>query len=178
MTAGMRRLLLPLALALPFSACVAPRNAPPPRPAPPSPALPAAPPQQDWRDVPLTPGGWVWRGGAGQPSMAQYLVPGQQALFAMRCDPATRMVRFSRAGAVATSTAAMTITTSYGGFALPAANGGGAPAAIVAQTPARDPQLDRIAFSRGRFTVDVAGLPQLVLPAWPEAARVIEDCRG
>jgi hypothetical protein len=33
-------------------------------------------------------------------------------------------------------------------------------------------------FSRGRFTVEVPGAPMLVIPAWPEPARVIEDCRG
>jgi hypothetical protein len=176
----MRRLIL-LAPALLLAGCVAPRQAPPPRPAPtpppPQPALPAAPPQEDWRDVPLTPGTWAWHGAPGQASIAQFLVPGQQATFAMRCDFATRTVRFSRAGSVTAQAAAMKITSSFSAFTLPAANGGGQPSAIVAQTSARDPHLDQMAFSRGRFTVDIAGLPQLVLPAWPETARVIEDCR-
>ena len=55
---------------------------------------------------------------------------------------------------------------------------GGQPPAIAASAGARDPRLDQIAFSRGRFLVDVAGQSRLVLPAWPEVARVIEDCRG
>jgi len=33
-------------------------------------------------------------------------------------------------------------------------------------------------FSRGRFMVHVDGLPDLILPSWPEPAHVIEDCRG
>jgi hypothetical protein len=44
-------------------------------------------------------------------------------------------------------------------------------------TPAGDAALDWIAFSRGRFVVAATGMPLLVLPAWPEPARVIEDCR-
>jgi hypothetical protein len=37
--------------------------------------------------------------------------------------------------------------------------------------------LDALAFSRGRFGVSVSGAPALVLPAWGEVGRVIEDCR-
>ena len=48
---------------------------------------------------------------------------------------------------------------------------------VVAALPARDPLLDAIAFSRGRFAVEVAGLQTLYLPSWPEITRVIEDCR-
>jgi hypothetical protein len=47
-----------------------------------------------------------------------------------------------------------------------------------AALPATDPLLDELAFSRGRFTVDAAGTATLVIPAWPEPARVIGDCRG
>ena len=42
---------------------------------------------------------------------------------------------------------------------------------------AYDPLLDAIAFSRGRFTVESESGAMLVLPAWPEPARVVEDCR-
>ena len=41
----------------------------------------------------------------------------------------------------------------------------------------RDAVLDAMGFSRGRFVIEVAGLPTLYLPAWPEVGRVIEDCR-
>ena len=41
-----------------------------------------------------------------------------------------------------------------------------------------DPLLDGIAFSRGRFAVAVSGSPALVVPAWPEPLRVVEDCRA
>jgi hypothetical protein len=171
-------LLLTAALA----SCVsAPKPQPAPRPVaapPPPPAMPAAQPQQDWRDVPLTPGTWSWRGGPGQVSIAQFGVPGQAAVFALRCDMATRAIVFSRGGALATPQAPMIFTTSFGPFSLAAGNGGGQPPAIVAQAAARDPHLDQLAFSRGRFLVDAAGQPRLVLPAWSEVARVIEDCRS
>ena len=41
----------------------------------------------------------------------------------------------------------------------------------------RDPLLDAMAFSRGRFMVEMGGAQTLVLPAWSELGRVIEDCR-
>jgi hypothetical protein len=164
-----------------LASCVAPPRptaAPsPPLPPPVAPALLAAPPQQDWRDIPLTPGNWAWRGGAGRNSIAQYGLAGQAAQFALRCDLDTRAVIFSRGGGVASAANSMTFTTSFGPFSLPASYGGGQPPAIVASASARDPHLDQIAFSRGRFLVDVAGQRRLVLPAWPEVARVIEDCR-
>ena len=50
--------------------------------------------------------------------------------------------------------------------------------ALAAQLPAADGLLDQIAFSRGRFLVAGGGLPTLVVPAWPEFARVVEDCRA
>ena len=48
---------------------------------------------------------------------------------------------------------------------------------LSAEVAATDPLLDAIAYSRGRFGVSVSGGPALVVPAWAEAAHVIEDCR-
>lgn len=39
-----------------------------------------------------------------------------------------------------------------------------------------DPLLDAIAFSRGRIAVGLPGTSAIVLPAWAEPARVVEDC--
>ncbi len=44
-------------------------------------------------------------------------------------------------------------------------------------TTPTDDVLDAIAFSRGRFIVSGGGV-RLILPASPEAARSIEDCRN
>ena len=41
-----------------------------------------------------------------------------------------------------------------------------------------DPLLDALASSRGRVGFSVGTDPALVVPAWAEAARVIEDCRA
>jgi hypothetical protein len=175
------RKLIGLAGLAALASCVAPPPKPPPTPPParqPAPALPAAAPQQDWRDVPLTPGRWLWRGGAGQASLSQFGVPGEAAAFALRCDSARATIVFSRVGSLGAGATSMTITTSFGTFAVPVRDGGGAPPAILAELPARDPRLDQMAFSRGRFLIDVPGQPRLVIPAWPEVARVIEDCRG
>ena len=49
---------------------------------------------------------------------------------------------------------------------------------LSADVMAADPLLDAIVFSRGRFGVSVGMQPALVLPAWAEPQRVIEDCRG
>lgn len=43
---------------------------------------------------------------------------------------------------------------------------------------AADPLLDALANSRGRLGFIVGNEPALVIPAWAEAARVIEDCRA
>jgi hypothetical protein len=68
---------------------------------------------------------------------------------------------------------ALTVRTSYGDtvrMALPAATG------LQLVMSASDPLLDQIAYSRGRFML-AAGEQELILPAWPEVSRVVEDCR-
>jgi len=48
---------------------------------------------------------------------------------------------------------------------------------ISATLSAFDPLMDALAFTRGRAGFSVTGQQPLVVPAWSEAARVIEDCR-
>lgn len=48
---------------------------------------------------------------------------------------------------------------------------------VSASLAPRDPILDAIAYSRGRFMLELPGNPPLYLPSWPELTRVIEDCR-
>jgi hypothetical protein len=48
---------------------------------------------------------------------------------------------------------------------------------VTATVAAYDPLLDAIAFSRGRVGFQLTGQPMLIVPAWQEATRVIEDCR-
>ncbi|HYE28367.1 MAG TPA: hypothetical protein VEA61_09060 [Allosphingosinicella sp.] len=131
---------------------------PPPAPAPavrpvavPAPATPAPPPA-DWTDAAPTPGDWRYSDGEAR-----------FAGFGLRCDRARRQVVLSRDG----TDGAIRVRTSYGDRTL----------ASGAALAAGDPLLDEIAFSRGRFAVEAEGTDALVIPAWPEPARVVEDCR-
>jgi len=143
----------------------APEAAPPPAPLPVvAPAPPAAQAPPDWRDLPLSAGDWAY---AAAPEGSRALFGG--GVFAVRCDPANRQIVLAR---IAAGAGTMKVTTSYGTRDLALAAEG------VARLPAADPLLDQMAFSRGRFTVEVEGLERLVIPAWPEPARVVEDCRA
>jgi hypothetical protein len=146
-----------------------------PRPTYTPPAPPPLPPAADWRDRPITPGTWAWSLHNGA-SSARYGMPGAATLIEFRCDRANRSVLMIRPGAGSDPTAA-SITTTTGSQPLSARPAGGATPMLVASIPARDPLLDAIVFSRGRFAVETQGMAPLYLPTWPEVARVVEDCR-
>ena len=57
------------------------------------------------------------------------------------------------------------------------ANLPGGPSYVRYVISARDPLLDAMAFSKGRFAALVSGGPGYYLPAWPEVTRVVEECR-
>lgn len=144
----------------PAPRAVAPAPArPAPEPARPAPAAAAAPPVAEaapapWQHRPLSPGA---------------------ALVTLRCDRAARRISLARAGA---GQGEMVVRTSYGATAWPAIVSAGAVPQLVAFRAAADGALDQIAYSRGKWAVETAGQPPLILPAWAEVARVIEDCRG
>jgi hypothetical protein len=48
---------------------------------------------------------------------------------------------------------------------------------VTDELPAFDNLHDGIAFTRVRIAAVMPGAESLVMPAWPEAARTIEDCR-
>lgn len=155
--------------ALLLGSCVAPprvvHTAPPPAPLP-AVTLPP-PPARDWTDGPLTPGGWSYAPGAGA-TRATFGGAGDTPLFTLRCERAARRITLARAGAVAT----LAVTTTSGARAFVLAAG------ATASLPGGDPFLDAMAFSRGRLLVRGDALPALVLPAFAEIGRVVEDCRG
>ena len=72
----------------------------------------------------------------------------------------------------------MTIRATSGLKTFPAANTGGTPPLVGAELAASDPHLDMMAYSRGKFVVQIKGTPDLIVPSWPEIARVVEDCRA
>ena len=165
--------LLPI---LALAACVpgTPRPQPQPLPArpliethPPRVVLPPPTPRPSvaWIDAPLSAGGWTYRQGGS----AAFGLPGSPSLV-ITC--AGSRIRIERPGAASGSL--LTVRTSTEARNLPATLAGGG---LVAELAASDPLLDALAFSRGRFSVEAAGTARLIIPAWPEAARVVEECR-
>lgn len=174
---AMIRHIAPCALLL-LAGCATP--APAPIPAPPPPvvmAKPAPPPlSADWRDWPVNGGSWQYLP-ATTGGMAQFAPIGGQARLILRCQRESRqlVLSFPQARTVPAS-GQIRLLTSYGVHHWPAAvMGDGSIATIRA---AGDPGLDQMAFSRGRFAIDVGDGAPLVVPAWAEPARVVEECRG
>ena len=174
------RLLLTLAGIAFLSACAAPRKPQPvalPAPPPPRPvatAVPATPPA-DWRDAAVTPGTWSYEPGTAG-STARFGPDAAASLASLRCDRAAGRIALTRAGA-APGPLLLTIVTGTLTRAFTATPETGPTPQIGFVLTPRDPVLEAMAFSRGRFAIEVAGLPTLYLPAWPELGRVIEDCR-
>jgi hypothetical protein len=170
-----------------LSACVPPAPEPTPVPSPtptPTPTPTATAPQAatpavvGWMDAPQTPGDWTYVAESGEtlavfgtgrtPETVQLII---------RCNRQTRRVGLARAGTAA-GQVEMLVRTETQDRSLTASPVQGSAALIVAELAASDPLLDAIAFSRGRFAVDVPGTDPVYAPAWPEITRVVEDCRG
>ena len=149
------------------------RALPAPPPAPQASPAPPTPPALAWEDRALTPGSWSYRQDAG--GSAALFGSAGQSLFTLRCDPASRRITALRAGA---GQGAMVIRTSYGAVSWPATLDAGAQPQVIATRAATDSALDQMAYSRGKIGVEVQGLSPLIVPAWAEVARVVEDCRG
>lgn len=167
------------ALSLVLAGCVSSKA--PPTPGPPivPAALPAVPQPsavaaapKDSRDAPQTDGAWSWSLSGGQ-STARFAAAGGAVLATLHCDKSGGRVLLSRAGTMSAATPMAVETTSVRRplFGDPQAGW------LTAAIPATDPLLDAIAFSRGRFALEAAGLATLYLPTWPELTRVVEDCR-
>ena len=141
-----------------------PAPLPPPRPAPVV-VAPAEPPPSpaadDWQSGPLSPGDWSYAQD-GDGSEARFGEAGGGALFTLHCGP-DGQVRLARSGAAG---GPLVLVTTFGTRALAAAS-----------LAPNDPALDEMAFSRGRLLVRAAGGGDLVIPAWAEIGRVVEDCR-
>lgn len=183
LTASFAALLPSLAL---LASCVGPGTGPArpvpaptpaparPTPAPPAPAQPV-PAETEWQYRPATPGSWSYRPEAAG-AVAIFGTGAADARLTLRCDRASRRVSLARAGTGAAS--AITVRTSYGATSWPATASSGATAQIVAFRAASDTVLDQLAYSRGKFAVEMSGQETLIVPAWAEVSRVIEDCRG
>ncbi|MCA0902519.1 hypothetical protein [Qipengyuania aquimaris] len=179
------------ALTIGLAGCIPPSPEPTPAPSPapvstPSPTptptpVAQAPVTENWIDAPQTAGDWSYRK-VGRGSVASFGPDLNEPLFALGCDPDQRQIEIiisprpqgaqienseQRIVTIRTETADRTLT------ALPVFQGGG----VRTQLQPRDPLLDAMALTRGRFAVETSNSPPLYLPAWSEVTRVIEDCR-
>jgi hypothetical protein len=137
---------------------------------------PAQPRYSNWQDAPQTPGDWIYAATA-QSTSATFGAAGREPRFRMSCDRTSRRITLARLGITAAEGNMMTIRTETVDRALPTLTPDRSVLETLAYLPASDPLLDAIAFSKGRFAVETAGMPTLYLPSWPEVTRVIEDCR-
>jgi hypothetical protein len=119
-------------------------------------------------------GSWVYAQTANG-SEASFLNASALPQLTIRCTRATRRITIAKPASAAAPF--LTVWTSAQTRAL-RASFNPATQRLSAELAAYDPLLDAIAFSRGRFGVSVAGQPALVVPAWAEPQRVIEDCRS
>jgi hypothetical protein len=93
----------------------------------------------------------------------------------VRCVRSTRRISIAKPATAAAPQ--LSIWTSSASRSLPTAFNA-AMGRLTAELGASDPLLDALANSRGRVAFTVAPQPPLIVPAWAEPARVIEDCRG
>ncbi len=172
-------ILLPL---LALAACVPSKPQPVPQPKPqpvPPPVVveqpkPPVRPAGEWIDWPIEPGTWVYRSDA-RGSLALFGPAGANATLTLRCDKGRGRIYLSVAGTA--QSGSFLIWTSSTMKAFEPMQASGEPPYVAADIAPRDPILDAIAFSRGRFAIEVGGLRPMAIPNWAEIGRVVEDCR-
>jgi hypothetical protein len=108
-------------------------------------------------------------------SEARFADPSGNPQLWIHCTRATRQLSIAKAASAAapfinvwTSSLTRSVPSSF----YPATG------RLTIALAATDPLLDAITSSRGRIGFSVGTEPPLVLPPWPEASRVIEDCRA
>lgn len=160
---------------LALSACATPTPAPPAPPPSPRPAsTPPAPAPSSWTLAPLTPGNWSYRT-ASNGSAAIFGPDSQGARFLMTCNFSSRTISFTRAGA--RPGGSLTIRSTNGVKSMAMGSAAGDAQGATASLPGTDPFLDLMVFSRGRIMVEADGAERIIIPAWAELFRVVEDCR-
>lgn len=128
----------------------------------------------NWLDAPQTPGDWSYRD-RGSVTLAVFTEAGGGESFALVCrNKGGGEMLLSRAG-VAGQPVPMQIITETGRQLFNAEPSDSQ--TLDVRLRSRNPLLDAMALSRGRFAVETAGLKTLYLPSWAEVTRVIEDCR-
>lgn len=181
------------ALAMSLSACgcvpsvEAPVASPTPAPAPvavPSPTpTPAPAPSpvideprfENYLDAPQTLGDWTYAAESAE-TFAIFGTGRDTAQAIIRCDLRTRRVAIGRFG-LNRATATIRIRTETRERMIEATARDSMLPLVAAELDPRDPMLDAMAITKGRFALETEGMRTLYLPAWAEVTRVIEDCR-
>jgi hypothetical protein len=155
-------------------------------PVPPRPAAPVArpsvlpsiaPPVANWQDRRVAPGDWVYRP-EPRGGVAFFGGPQASAALVVGCDRANGRITLSRYGLMPSGQVAqMILRATDASRSYPAQASMALPGYISAELAAKDPQLDAMAHSRGAFLISLAGTEDLIVPAWAEFARVVEECR-
>ncbi len=149
-------------------------------PAAPEPAAPAPQASQDdhsWMNEEQTPGDWRY---VAEPTeTAAIFGTGEEdgVELIIACEILASRISISRMGEPEGETSMIIRTETQTGALLAEPAVSFAPL-LLAHVDARDPLLDAIAFSKGRFAVEVGGTEPIYVPAYPEITRVVEDCRS
>lgn len=151
-------------------------------PAAPEPSAPAPqasqPEDLGWMDEQQTPGDWRYV--ADRTETAALFGTGEDeggVELIIACEILSSRISISRIGDPEGETSMIIRTETQTGALLAEPAVSFAPL-LLAHLDARDPLLDAIAFSKGRFAVEVGGTEPIYVPAYPEITRVIEDCRS
>jgi hypothetical protein len=173
--------ILPIVVLLAIAGCSSP-PAPPPKAPPTKPAVATPPsttveqrPTGDWTDWRLTAGDWVYRRD-DRGSIALFGVAGNDAVVTLRCDKSRARIYLARAGTG--SGGKMVVRSSSALKEFAASPTGGALPYLASEILPDDRILDAVAYSRGRFALEVDGQLPIAIPSWAEIGRVVEDCRG
>jgi hypothetical protein len=131
-------------------------------------------PAQDLATATPVAGDWHYSQ-AGDGSEASFSTSAGNVQLWVHCMRATRRISLARPSSVAAPF--LNVWSSSAERSLPS---GFTPATgrLTVDLSAYDQLLDGLANSRGRIAVGISGQTSLVMPAWPEIARVIEDCRS
>ena len=121
-------------------------------------------------DAPLSPGNWTYAAGEARFGTGDF--GGSRPELRLACNRATGQVGIVRAGTVPVPTQ-MRIRTETQDRTIEIRSFKGDPAELLPEPiAANDPLLDAMAFSKGRFAVEVPGLPTLYIePKPPKPAK-------
>ncbi|MEP5938605.1 MAG: hypothetical protein ABJ239_09785 [Erythrobacter sp.] len=141
----------------------------------PTPPVASEPRYENYLDAPQTPGTWLYEAERNE-TFALFGIDMENPVAIIRCDLTSKKIGIGRFGSSAQS-AVMRLQAETRARAFDAIQRSSSGPLVTTELDARDPILDAIAITKGRFAMEVEGMPTAYLPAWAEISRVIEDCR-